>query len=167
MTQPHACSCAAESRAAENAGETITSLLTADHRYADALLADAIRHAADSSWPGCVQQLAAFRAALEAHMKLEEDALFPAFEQATGNTAGPTAVMREEHRHMLQMLDEMARIAASQNGADFDPPARAFSRMIGMHSMKEENVLYPMCDRVLDATTSEALRKRIGELNRA
>jgi iron-sulfur cluster repair protein YtfE (RIC family) len=161
MTQPHACTCAES-----GGGETITSFLSADHRHADALLGDAVQHAAKANWPQCARQLAAFRGALETHMKLEEQVLFPAFERATGSDAGPTAVMRHEHRQMIQMLDEMTHAAASQAGERFDVLAPAFTRIIDTHSMKEENMLYPMCDRVLDATTSETLRETLNELRR-
>jgi iron-sulfur cluster repair protein YtfE (RIC family) len=166
MTQPHACTCAEEGRAARAGDETITSLLTADHRHADALLSDAVQQAAKGEWPQCARQLAVFRAALEAHMKLEEQVLFPAFEQATGSDVGPTAVMRHEHLQMLRMLDEMSQVAVSQARERFDALAPAFTRIIDMHSMKEENVLYPMCDRVLDETTCETLRKTLNELRR-
>ena len=160
MTQPHACTCAES-----GGGETITSFLSADHRHADALLGDAVQHEQRPTGGSRARRLAAFRGALETHMKLEEQVLFPAFER-TGSDAGPTAVMRHEHRQMLQMLDEMTHVAASQAGERFDVLAPAFTRIIDTHSMKEENMLYPMCDRVLDATTSETLRETLNELRR-
>ena len=113
--------------------QTITSVLTDDHRYADDLFAAATREAAQGAWEGSARQLALFRAALETHMKIEEDMLFPAFEQATGNTRGPTAVMRSEHVKMLAQLDDISRaieardIATFQSLTQSDAPALAWS----------------------------------------
>lgn len=77
--------------------------------------------------------------------------MFPAFEQATGMTAGPTAMMRNEHEQMRAILDDMAAAIA----------ANRFDRCLGQsgmllmfmqqHNLKEENVLYPMADQALVA----------------
>jgi len=42
---------------------------------------------------------------------MEEEVLFPAFETRTGNTMGPTYVMRTEHEQIRALLQVMARAA--------------------------------------------------------
>ncbi|MDE2427218.1 MAG: hemerythrin domain-containing protein [Burkholderiales bacterium] len=86
-----------------------------------------------------------FNEQLEDHFRLEEERLFPAFEQATGMSNGPTVVMRNEHAEIRALRDEAyAAIEASQ-------PEQALAAidtlnvLIQQHNVKEENVLYPMC----------------------
>jgi iron-sulfur cluster repair protein YtfE (RIC family) len=144
--------------------ETITDVLTEDHRYADDLFATAARYAEQSVWNECERQLALFRAALESHMKIEEDVLFPAFEHATGSKAGPTAVMRHEHREMLALLDDIAGAAEAGDQKRFEALAQSFLTVLNMHSAKEENVLYPMCDTVVDTLDGPGLRQTLQKL---
>lgn len=146
--------------------ETITSFLTDDHRLADELFASAQQHAARCEWAECGRGLSEFRAALESHMKLEEDVLFPAFEQATGMDGGPTAVMRSEHREMLQQLDALAGAITTGNGDGFDELARSFMHILDAHSMKEEKILYPMCDRLVSALNAEELKRMLEQIRR-
>ena len=147
--------------------ETITSFLTEDHRLADDLFASATQHAADGTWQECGRQLARFRAALETHMKLEEDVLFPAFEQATGNTQGPTYVMRHEHREMLTALDEIDQAAAAREAKRFASLTQSFVDVLDVHSAKEETILYPMCDKLVSTLNAGQLRQTLEELRRA
>jgi iron-sulfur cluster repair protein YtfE (RIC family) len=144
--------------------DTITSVLTEDHRHADGLFAAAEQHGAQGAWQQCEQQLAQFRAALETHMKIEEEVLFPAFEQATGMTSGPTAVMRDEHQEMLKALDAMHGARVAGDAQRFASLAQSFTSLLNAHSAKEENVLYPMCDRVLPDLSGEGLREMLERL---
>jgi iron-sulfur cluster repair protein YtfE (RIC family) len=144
--------------------ETITSFLTEDHRDADGLFAAAAQHGARSEWPECERQLTRFRAALESHMKIEEEVLFPAFEQATGTDSGPTAVMRSEHRQMLKALDAMFEARAAGDANVFESLAGSFAGLMNLHSMKEEKILYPMCDRLVDTLNGDELRHMLQEL---
>ena len=146
--------------------DTITSFLTADHRLADELFAGAQQRAARREWAECSRALAKFRAALESHMKLEEEMLFPAFEQATGMDGGPTAVMRSEHREMLQQLDALASAITTGNGDGFDELARSFLHILDAHSMKEEKILYPMCDRLVSALNADELKRTLERIRR-
>jgi iron-sulfur cluster repair protein YtfE (RIC family) len=144
--------------------DTITSVLTEDHRLADKLFAAATEHGARGEWRECEQQLAEFRAALESHMKIEEEVLFPAFEQATGMTSGPTAVMRGEHQQMLKALDAMNAARLAGDTQRFESLARSFMGVLDAHSAKEENILYPMCDRMVGGLSGEQLRERLQQL---
>jgi len=127
----------------------ISSVLEADHRRADALFDSAVRAAEQEDWGECQIQFDSFVAALKHHMQIEEVVLFPAFEQASGMLQGPTEVMRREHQEMLALLEEMAGLLEDRNANDFRTLAQAFAQIMNAHSMKEERVLYPMCDRLM------------------
>jgi hemerythrin-like domain-containing protein len=87
--------------------------------------------------------------------------LFPAFEQASGMSGGPTWVMRQEHQRMLAMLEEIASAIATRNAQDFRALVQAFVGLMTAHSMKEERVLYPMCDEALPDIDGEKLSEMV------
>lgn len=141
----------------------ISAVLTADHRHGDRLFAAAVLAAEQSDWFECERQFAAFVTALKRHMKIEEKALFPAFEEASGISGGPTWVMRQEHQRMLARLDEMAVAVAARHTEDFRALAQSFSRLMAAHSSREEGVLYPWCDKLLSRLSGEKLYEMLSK----
>ncbi|MBF0629169.1 MAG: hemerythrin domain-containing protein [Magnetococcales bacterium] len=117
-----------------------------DHERCDELYA-AMENAAQSGELDTTRTLfGAFETGMIHHFDMEEKRFFPAFEQATGMTQGPTTVMRMEHRQMLGVIAQM-RQAIQQN----DPTGvvRAGSTLMVLmrqHNIKEEQMLYPMGD---------------------
>jgi hemerythrin-like domain-containing protein len=97
------------------------------------------------------------------HMK-EEDRLFPAMERCgMPREAGPTAVMREEHElgrgHVRRMDDAIKSFEAGQGGAAerFVREARAFVELLREHIAKEDQILFPMAERMLPAAVHDEL----------
>jgi hemerythrin-like domain-containing protein len=91
------------------------------------------------------------------HFSMEEDVLFPAFEQRTGMSGGPTFVMREEHRQMNGLLAEMGAALARRDGQAYLGQSETLLMLMRQHNMKEENILYPMSDQALADRQSELL----------
>lgn len=139
----------------------ISEFLTADHRRGEELFEAALQRAAGGDWDGCREHFDAFRAALHRHLEIEEQILFPAFEETTGITAGPTRVMRHEHQQMLEQLDRMSAALAARDAPGFSSSAKSFVGLMAAHSAKEENVLYPMCDEALPEGQSEKLQAMV------
>jgi len=136
---------------------TISEFLTADHRHCDELFATAAQAAERDDWAGCRERFDAFHQALRHHMTIEEQVLFPAFEQATGISAGPTQVMRHEHQQMLVLLDRIAAAVAARDAPSFRRAVETFTALLNRHSTKEEIALYPMCDEALPDLSGEKL----------
>lgn len=141
----------------------ISEVLTTDHRHGDELFAAAAQAAEHGDWAGCHERFDAFLRALKHHMAIEEQVLFPAFEQATGIAAGPTRVMRDEHQEMLALLEGIAAAIAAQDAARFRGLAQSFTALMDSHSVKEENVLYPMCDEALPEISGEHLAELVSQ----
>lgn len=141
----------------------ISEVLTTDHRLGDEMFAAAAQAAERGDWAGCHERFDAFLRALKHHMAIEEQVLFPAFEQATGIAAGPTQVMRDEHQQMLALLDGVAAAIAARDAARLGAAARSFTTLMSSHSAKEENVLYPMCDEALPEFSGEKLAELVSQ----
>ena len=122
--------------------------MSVDHRDCDEALTrfeDAVRDGGVEAFRKAFQ---AFREAMLRHFAREEDALFPAFEAATGNTQGPTAVMRMEHQQMRMVLEQLADDVARDDRAACLGRTDTLMLLAQQHNMKEEQILYPMCDQV-------------------
>lgn len=143
--------------------ESIAEFLSHDHAHCDALFAQAEAAAASRDWTQAGVANAAFRQAMAHHFAMEENVLFPAFEAATGSLAGPTQVMRGEHAQMNALFDAMDAALRGQDGDAFLGHAETLLWLMRQHNLKEENMLYPMSDRVL-APQRAALLGHMGEL---
>ena len=126
------------------------------HKLCDDLFVAAETAVAAKDWAAAGNALAAFHAELEKHFRTEEEVLFPAFEAATGMTMGPTRMMRSEHAQMRELLDQMDAALGGRDGDGFAGAAETLLIFMQQHNMKEENILYPMCDRGL-AEQADAL----------
>jgi len=140
--------------------QDISIYMCNDHRRCDELFAAAERCVAERDWSGADLAYMAFREALAQHMALEENILFISFEQRTGNTGGtggPTAVMRMEHDRLRDLADAMARALEYRQQDEYLGHAETLQVMLAQHNMKEENILYPLSDRILADDAVEIL----------
>ena len=104
-----------------------------------------------------------FQRELLRHLRMEEEVLFPAFEQATGMTdGGPTFIMRSEHDQMRGLIEQMG---AAADGDDYDELVDlgdTLLMLIQQHNQKEEHMLYPMAEQALTADWAK-IRERLIE----
>jgi iron-sulfur cluster repair protein YtfE (RIC family) len=135
----------------------IKDCMTNDHRHCDDLFADVEQAVAAQAWERASAALAGLAAAMQQHFAAEEELLFPAFEAASGMTMGPTQVMRDEHIQMRELLAAAQEALAAQDADDYSGNAETLLIMMQQHNMKEENVLYPMCDDHLRAQVNTLL----------
>lgn len=142
----------------------LTQPLHNHHKHCDELFAAAEAGAHENKWDDCGEALARFRDELEAHFSTEEQVLFPAFEAATGMAGGPTQMMRFEHAQMRELVEQLLQAEATRNRDGFAGTAETLLIMMQQHNMKEENILYPMCDRSLadgNVDVDAALKQRL------
>jgi len=136
----------------------VMEYLAWDHDRLDATLQDARERAGSGDWKGAMSRFIEFRHGLLRHIRMEEDVLFPAFEVRSGMAEeGPTAVMRAEHREIKAILLRLPD--AIENGAlePFEAEVASLLAVLGDHNTKEEEVLYPMTDRMHDENERDEL----------
>jgi hemerythrin-like domain-containing protein len=141
----------------------LTDLLCDEHRDCDAHFARAEAAASRGELDAARSAHAEFVQAMEQHLAAEETVLFPAFESRSGMTGGPTMVMRMEHEQIRGMLAQMQQALADADLNDYLGLAETLNILIQQHNMKEEQMLYPMCDRAL-AGEADALIERMQAL---
>ena len=96
---------------------------------------------------------ALFAAGLRRHMRAEDNVLFPAFEAHTGlRDGGPTTVMRRDHREFEERLQQIGEsLRRGEDAAVAEQRLLALRDRLADHDRREEMVLYPTCDRLLNA----------------
>lgn len=138
----------------------ITDFLHHDHVHCDELYLQAERQASNGDVAAAGKSFVAFTKAMDHHFAMEEQVLFPAFEEATGNAAGPTAVMRHEHEQMRGLFADMASALSQGQTDEFLAVADTLLVLMQQHNAKEERILYPMSDRVLGDAAEVIARMR-------
>jgi len=128
---------------------SIVNYLSTDHRRCDDLLAQLENAVSNTEWDAALCFFLGFNRAIEHHFAMEQDVLFPAFEQALGSSAGPTAVMRSEHEQLRGLIDLLRGALQRREQAAFFDHADTLRIMNHQHNLKEESMLYPMADRML------------------
>jgi hemerythrin-like domain-containing protein len=128
---------------------TIGDYLTQHHRECDELYASAEQLVSGGDWDAAGRRATRFRGSLERHFRMEEEVLFPAFEEATGMSGGPTAVMRGEHVQARDLLARMEAALEARDARAWLSAGETLHLLLQQHDMKEEGMLYPMADNAL------------------
>lgn len=143
----------------------IAEALEREHREIDAGLADFARSVEEGA--PRVEPLQSAATALRRHIYVEEEMLFPALRAA--GLFGPVAVMIREHGEIWAALDDLeARAhAGADGGAGGTSEAyRVLAALLESHNEKEEVILYPQSDAVVDADVRQRVEDYLatGEL---
>jgi hemerythrin-like domain-containing protein len=106
---------------------------------------------------------------LDPHSEREEETLFPLLAKYIGREVGPIAVMEYEHELAKHHLSTFMEAMDQEKGAvDATRAKEIASYLLQAHSvltdhfMKEENVLFPMAENMLNAEEKEELDRAFG-----
>lgn len=138
---------------------SIKEFMAQDHKDCDQLFAKAENAASVNDWETASQACNQFVQAMDRHLGIEETELFPAFEEATGITMGPTEMMRMEHDQMRGLFTEMLDAAKQQNSDDYLGVAETLLILMQQHNVKEEQILYSIMDQRLPQDVNQWQQK--------
>jgi len=144
--------------------ESITDYMQQDHVLIDRIAERAAAAAAAGDLAGIERDGTLFLQRLERHIEMEENLLFPAFEERTGMTAaGPSVQMRAEHEQMHGIFQQMRDAIAAKDAAGWQRASQALLEVLVPHNLKEEQMMYPMLDDAMGAD-AEALLADVKEM---
>jgi len=140
--------------------ESITTYYEADHDRLDELFRN-FQASKRPDFRKAKDFFRQFKIGLQRHITWEEEILFPLFEEKTGmKGTGPTEVMRREHKQVRDLLE-----AIHQKVKEQDPESgteeRALLEVLGAHNRKEEQILYPTIDRLLNDQDRDAVFQKM------
>jgi hemerythrin-like domain-containing protein len=137
----------------------ITDIMSKNHTDCDEIFAQVEREVDNLEWDKATTDFISFVDAMEKHFGAEENILFPTFEERTGQTMGPTQVMRMEHKQIRQLFEEMQICINNRDRDEYLGLSETLLMLMRQHNMKEEQMLYPMADQVLSADAEEIISR--------
>ncbi len=146
--------------ASNNSDIKLAGFFTDDHRdceakwaHVEALLDSGDGAALDKAWQH-------FDQATRRHLAMEEEVLFPAFEGTSGmDQSGPTVVMRQEHRQMRALLDQIGLAIDDGDTEEAFDQGDTLHMLTQQHNIKEEGMLYSIAENVLAEEWPELRQK--------
>ncbi|MBM7654171.1 hemerythrin-like domain-containing protein [Neobacillus cucumis] len=117
-----------------------------------------------------IQKVKEFKSDLDPHSEREEGVLFPMMGVYIGTTSGPIAVMEYEHDQAKSQIGAFLEKAVSgQPTIDEQKKLAVLIQnaylILTDHFNKEENVLFPMAERMLSDEEKAELLLKIQEIN--
>ncbi len=137
----------------------ISNYMREEHRHCDEAFAKAEQAVNAGDFEAAFGHFQDFMIDTLKHFDKEEEILFPAFEAATLSTEGPTQVMRYEHNQVRGLLEQIKDAIDKKDKDRFFSAADTLMILLQQHNMKEEQMLYAMCDRVLSEQAPELIEK--------
>jgi regulator of cell morphogenesis and NO signaling len=117
-----------------------------------------------------ITEVKEFIAELEPHSEREEGVLFRMMEKYTGIGTGPIAVMEYEHDQAKNYIATFLEKAVSEKTIS-EEDRKQYAVLIRNayftlteHFAKEENVLFPMAEKMLSAEEKEELTRKIKKI---
>lgn len=129
--------------------DTICSFLILDHQRCDDLFNQASTCVQQRKWEEATPLFREFHDALKQHIRMEEKVVLPAFSQAMSDGATPVAMLHLEHERIRGIADRMFEALERVDGVDFMLHAETYQLLMQQHTMKEEDMLYPLLDKIL------------------
>jgi iron-sulfur cluster repair protein YtfE (RIC family) len=146
-----------------DASLSLKEFFTRDHRRCDERWAEVEAAAQAGDVKIVNESWRRFQGEMLQHLRMEEEVMFPAFEQASGMTGGgPTFVMRSEHEQMRGLIEQMGTAAAEGDFAELVDLGDTLLMLIQQHNQKEEQMLYPMAAKAL-AADWPTIREKLSE----
>lgn len=142
----------------------ISTYLEQDHRRCDDQYTMAEAEVARRQWDSARIEFARFGALFNHHLDKEDRVLFPAIDRMLGNAAGATTAMRTEHRYLRAIVARMAYAISHRDSSRFFDEADALRKLMRLHHLKEEAILYPMADQLL-CQRADAINARMDALD--
>ncbi|WKZ33809.1 MAG: DUF2249 domain-containing protein [Thermodesulfobacteriota bacterium] len=140
---------------------TITDYLQTDHRRLDTIFEGFKAAVKDSRWEDASRAFREFSLGLKKHIRIEEEILFPVFEEKTGmRDAGPTFVMRMEHKEIQALLDQILGATDRHDAAGAESGSSNLLGILLDHNMKEEHILYPESDAFITGSERAMVIKK-------
>ncbi len=130
-----------------------------DHRRYEAVLEDCRVAAEREEWRAARRLFEEFLSHLKLHMRMEEEVVYPAYDQAEGGPQKATQAMRDEHEQIVRLLRDLSWILKTNDSEHFLESLVPLRHAMMEHHEHEEQVFLPMAERVLLDRREEILKK--------
>ena len=137
---------------------TIKDFMTHSHRGCDQLLALVEDAVEKKGFENALVKYKDFQDETLNHFAMEEQFLFPLFEEK-GGMSGPTQMMRMEHDQARMIFDKIDTTLKQKDSDRFFGLSDSLMILLQQHNAKEEQMLYTMMQNLLGAQNDEIVAK--------
>lgn len=132
-----------------HAMDTICDYLSHDHQLCDTLFMQTQASIDRHDWAEGAAGFRRFDNVLRQHIRMEEKVLFPAFLRSMRQADIPISMLHVEHLRIQALLDRMSGALQRLDAVNFFLHAETMTMLLEQHHMKEEEMLYPLLDKIL------------------
>ena len=130
---------------------TINQFMTTDHRECDEQFAQLENIVDQGNFDGAKAMFDEFQAHMLKHFDMEEQVMFPQYQNCEGGHCDPTPVMLMEHNQMRAIFIQMANAINENDKEKFLGQSEALLFTMQQHNMKEEQMMYNFADQALNS----------------
>jgi hemerythrin-like domain-containing protein len=137
---------------------SVTGFMTREHARVSALLSVMADAAERDDAASAAVYFTLLSQILRRHIEVEEGLLLPVLSTRHGQPRGPAALLRAEHREILEVLESIeAVVQGGGTPGRAAVMARLLERKLAAHMENEEEIVYRLADRHLDAEERASL----------
>ena len=130
---------------------TINQFMSTDHRACDEQFAT-LENCIDSEDFATAEKLfEEFHTHMLKHFDMEEQVMFPQYQNCEGGHCDPTPVMLMEHNQMRAIFTQMSDAINANDKEKFLGQSEALLFTMQQHNMKEEQMMYNLADQSLNS----------------
>jgi len=118
--------------------------LTHDHSEYEVLLFRCQESVSQEDWDTAFAAFESLVAHLKAHMAMEEEILYPAYEAIEEFPQGPTESLRHEHDEIVRHMRDLKRVLKTRNSEHVFESLLPLEKLMIKHHEKEEDIFLPM-----------------------
>ncbi len=123
--------------------------LNHDHKNFESAVYKCRSASDDANWPLAQQVFDELVTSYRFHVRIEEEVLFPAYEQHPGVPRDPTDSLRADHAQIFRLMDHISRqLGQSPNDSLAEDLSLLYRTLISHHE-KEEQIFLPMASQAL------------------
>ena len=119
----------------------------------------------DGDWTNVQEAFGNFVSAYRDHVRLEEEALFPMYEEQVGVSTEPTSSLREDHAQIFRLVANIQELISRAAWERVAQDVSLLYRSLIRHHEKEEEIFLPMASDALVSDKEEVvaeLKRRAG-----
>ena len=114
-----------------------------DHRDYEALLRAFASVAGAAEWAAAEERLQDLVSLLKGHFQVEEEVLFPSFEELVDVQGAPTRTLRGEHDLIRDLLERLSATIGKRDGHQVAEIVTRLEEVMSQHHQKEEEIFLP------------------------
>ena len=130
---------------------TINEFMTTDHRACDEQFANLENTVDKGDFQTASMMFDEFSTNMLHHFSMEEEVMFPSYNNCEGGHCNPTGVMLMEHDQMRGLFTQMKDAIDKKDKNSFLGLSENLLFVMQQHNMKEEQMMYNLADEALNS----------------